>query len=519
MHGRHAERAVPSLGLLVLLVWLVTAAGAFFQDSIGINIPGETLAPELYTVLRDGGFTFARKDLTWGKVEKVKGVYNFTEFDGLVKALLPSTRLYFIIDYGNPLYTKDGDAPITSEAIAAYCRFFIGAVSHFKGKGFIFEVWNEPNWVFWKPLPNASQYLRLVGALSHAFASRPDLADEIIVGPALAAPPLGGLGLDWKFLKRVLTNRDAVCLFDYISVHLYTQYEPETRIDDYREINTLISSGWAAAGGNCSRKGKAKPGIISGEWGWSTCKILGKPGPCVFEAQTGTNNNVDQAKFLSRMYLMNGMSKVDVSIYFDFIEGTGHYGIVDVNGSSPNMTIRTKPGYQAARTLNTVLTNFTFVARRPSKILEGRVCSAYSANKTDCGHFGISQSACEKRGCCFDVPHVSGPQCYTLSKEQGNESVYVLEFEREESVPSIFPATSSPVFSVWINGTGKAAKKAKDNWTLKPNVQVNFPVRAAGMCFHQLDYLGGETVPRVCSDGEGTLTVNVTDKPAFLVGL
>ena len=131
-----------NLVVTVLAAAAAAAAGAFFQDSIGVNIPGEPLTPELSGILRGGGFRFARTDLTWDRVERVKGVYNFTEYDELVKSLKWGVRLYFIIDYGNPLYTNDGDAPITNEAVAAYSHFFVAAMSHFKGRGFIFEVWN-----------------------------------------------------------------------------------------------------------------------------------------------------------------------------------------------------------------------------------------------------------------------------------------------------------------------------------------------------------------------------------------
>ena len=53
----------------------------------------------------------------------------------------------------------------------------------------------------------------------------------------------------------------------------------------------------------------------------------------------------------------------------------------------------------------------------------GGTCASNVTDRVDCGYYGISQSECETgRGCCYELPYVSGPQCY---HHQGSGSVVV----------------------------------------------------------------------------------------------
>jgi len=83
----------------------------------------------------------------------------------------------------------------------------------------------------------------------------------------------------------------------------------------------------------------------------------------------------------------------------------------------------------------------------------------------DCGFSGITQQQCLAKGCCFQIPAPTGPQCY-------------------------YHAT---------NTTGN----------------VNFHPITTG-CFSIVNIYGDTVTSNVCTDGAGNLTVLGTDGPVYL---
>ena len=50
-------------------------------------------------------------------------------------------------------------APSTPTAINAFVNYALESLTHYKNKGIIWEMWNEPNDGYsWKPTPNATAY-------------------------------------------------------------------------------------------------------------------------------------------------------------------------------------------------------------------------------------------------------------------------------------------------------------------------------------------------------------------------
>ena len=503
-----------------------------FSNSLGINIHNLKLNNSVVSLIKNS-FGFVRTDLTWEKIERVKGIYNFTEYDLFIEHLAP-VKLYFTIDYSNKLYLPKGKAPYTEETIKYFAKFVLNSITHFKNRGFIFEIYNEPNWVFWKPYNpwrNGTAYINLVKGIINELTSvtdgnnkliitQEDLLEETIIGPALAAPPLGGLGIDDKFLNDLLKNESILCFFDYISLHLYTQYEPESRIDIYRQVTDSIKENWRNDNmcatlkkhNNNNNDKKEIPKLISGEWGWSTCKTSkNKPIPCLYkgilEAVTGANTDIDQAKFISRMYLMNTMSQVDFSVYYDLIDDGEHYGIINVmDDDDGGGGIQPKLAYKAVNTLYNILGNSTYKERISSKIINdnhNNVCNAFSKIKKDCGYYGITKNECEKKkGCCFDEPYIVGPQCYYSNG--GNETIFVLKFVTQNK---------NQILAAWRNGTGK--NKIEEEYVL---VEVEYLMEGnSSSCYQVYDYLG-KKITQVCNEKESNLLyLNISDRPRFFV--
>lgn len=275
-----------------------------------------------------GAFRWVRMDFMWHATERERGKYDFAAYDRLLAALDRSkVRPYFILDYGNDLYGEG--SPRTPESRAAFCRWVAAAMIHYKGRGILWEMWNEPNIAFWKPKPDVREYVALareVGQTIRRVAPR-----EVYVGPATS-------GFDWPFLQACL---DAGLLeyWDAVSVHPYRQNEPESVVDDWLRLRAMLDR--AAPGRNVP--------MISGEWGYSE----------LYSGQTKEK----QGQYIVRQYLANLSCGVPISIFYDWKDdGTDpketehHFGTV-LPDLSP------KPAYLAAQRLSRDLAGFSYVTR------------------------------------------------------------------------------------------------------------------------------------------------------------
>jgi len=425
-------------------------------------------------------FRIARTDFDWGGIERTKGQYDFSAFDKLYSELNTAShpvRCYWIFDYGNPLY--DGGNPPTSEvAIQAFVKYAVAGVTHFKGKGIVWEMWNEPNGGFWHPVANATAYSILANAVGKAIRGTPDIANEIYVGPATS-------GVDLTYIETVLKN-GLLDYFDAISVHPYRGGGPESVISDYAQLNTLINK-YAA--------GKSFP-IISGEWGWSTCLPPCTPGwPSIISEPV-------QAAYLVRQWFINTLSSVPISIYYDFLDDGSdptmreeNFGTLRYGYKNTSLPFEHKPAFDAAATFHSYLGSFTLRDRIQSNPVDentfilawgtqsnpGSIYSIWKTSgkpisdcnavvsPTDCGFSGITEQQCLNRGCCFKIPAPpNGPQCF-------------------------FHATNTNGTVVWK------------------------PLNSG--CFKANDIYGKEVVSKVCTDSTGILQMTASDDPQYVIPL
>ena len=271
-------------------------------------------------------FRWVRMDFDWAGIEKTKGVYDFSDYDALMAGLdSHHLRAYFILDYGNDLY-QDG-SPRTDQSRAAFCRFVEAAVKHYRHRGVVWEMWNEPNIDFWKPMPDVTQYAAL--ALAVGKTIRRVAPDEWYIGPATST-------FDWKFLQACF---DSGCLdyWDAVSVHPYRGDSPESVIADWDKLRGMIAA-----------HGKHVP-MISGEWGYSSL--------------TGGVSPQTQADYMARQYLTNLSDGVPISIWYDWkndgtnpADNESNFGSVDSSGVE-------KPAFQEALSLVGALAGYAFEKR------------------------------------------------------------------------------------------------------------------------------------------------------------
>jgi len=322
-----------------VLPWSASQPTRAVPRGLGVNIHFTDPKPGEMEMMAAAGVTIVRMDFTWNSTERVKGEYNFAHYDRLLDALdKHNMRLLAILDYGSPFY-DDWNGPRDEATRDAFVAWVKAAVTRFKGRGVLWEMWNEPNLdQFWKPRVNADDYIQL--ALAVGKAMREIAPNEAYIGPATA-------GVDFPFLEACF-RAGLLEYWDAVTVHPYRQSAPETTVEDYVQLGALIA--------RHKPEGKYVP-IISGEWGYST--------------GWARMTLEQQAKYLARQWLMNLACDVPVSIWYDWHddgddpkEPEHHFGtVLHEHREDRSPVYEPKPSYIAMKTLTEQLSGYTFDKR------------------------------------------------------------------------------------------------------------------------------------------------------------
>ena len=119
--------------------------GGTLREEVGVNIHFAKPLPGEMEMMHRLGVGAIRMDISWSSIEKQKGVYDFRDYDVLIKNLEQNhIRPLLILDYGNPLYADNG-TPDDPEWRADFTRWAVATVTHFAGRHVLWEMWNEPN--------------------------------------------------------------------------------------------------------------------------------------------------------------------------------------------------------------------------------------------------------------------------------------------------------------------------------------------------------------------------------------
>jgi len=332
--------ALPSLALAAELPEPVLPAG------VGVNIHFTTGHEKDLDLIAAGGFRFIRMDFGWGGIERKKGEYNWSAYEGLTDNLEKrGLRAIYILDYSNSLYEeaavtkhaitgkeqRDTASPQHPESVAAFAQWAAAAAKHFHGRHVIWEIWNEPNIFFWKPKPDAQQYSTL--ALATCKAIRAAEPQATIIGPASSELP-------WAYLETVFQS-GVLEYLDAVSVHPYRNRTkpPETAAADYQKLRELIVR-YAPA--------KKLP-VVSGEWGYST--------------HTKGVTLETQGEFIARQQLSNLLNGIPLSIWYDWKNDGPDPNENEHNFGTVTPDLKPKPAYTAVQTLTHELSGYRIVRR------------------------------------------------------------------------------------------------------------------------------------------------------------
>lgn len=319
-----------------------------FPEGVGVNIHFVRGRERDLDMIAAAGFKFVRMDFSWSGTERSLGRYTWDEYDELTANLdKRKLRALYILDYSNALYedkliSRDPisgkevtgiAAPRKPASVAAFARWAAAAAEHYRGRGILWEIWNEPNIGFWKPQPNVADYTAL--ALATCRAMREADPQTLILAPASS-------GFPWAFFES-LFQAGTLEHLDAVSVHPYRNYSqgPETAAADYRRLRAMIER-------DAPADKKALP-IISGEWGYAT--------------HTKGVSPATQAAFFARQQLANLYHGVPLSIWYDWKNDGTDPEYNEHNFGTVTHELQPKPAYQAVWTLTNQLSGYR-IARR-----------------------------------------------------------------------------------------------------------------------------------------------------------
>lgn len=339
-------------------------------SSFGVNSHNPKESVSVLQKMYDAGIRFIRYDLAWQNIEKIKGEYDFSVFDlTYLRAAQVGIKLMFLFDYTNPYYDNNY-SPYTDSGRKAFTNYAKAAVKHFKDKGIIWEIYNEPTgfWTFsdgTKPdfqnitsvLKCESQYALLANSVSSGIKS--EFPNEVVIGPGMAwcdGMVSPGFNNSLVFLREWYKT-GACSNLDGISLHPYRQVAPEYATLDYPSFKNDISN-------NAYNNTGKYPAIVCSEWGYSA-------GWVGIGGSTYAEREVWKSKNIPRLLLTNIMNNIPLTILYDWMnDGSSQtnpehqFGLVlpyDQSSANPNITVLNS--YNALKTLSTQLSGYSYLGR------------------------------------------------------------------------------------------------------------------------------------------------------------
>ncbi len=202
------------LGVAVLFVAVLCAEASPWGISCHPHSPMEWQnIDKQFGMMRDAGMTSFRHDMKFSWIAAKKGEYNFKSYDELIAKADEYGLHYLPIleGYDWEIEKTRPDAKPLYQYPEEWRKFVRACAERYKGKLKIWEIWNEQDGGFWKPHPDAAQYVPL---LKIAYEELKAVDPENVV-------MVGGL-CSWNAgYLRDMYAAGAKGYFDAVAVHPY----------------------------------------------------------------------------------------------------------------------------------------------------------------------------------------------------------------------------------------------------------------------------------------------------------
>jgi hypothetical protein len=121
------------------------------NDYFGIVHAGNRKTPEEYNLLDEMGVNWILRTFDWYEIEKEKGVFDFSALDEYVEfAVKENKKIIAVLAYESSWLNSGKEKYIAPDEIPLFLNYVEKTVNHFKGKIDAWEIWNEPNFMFWR---------------------------------------------------------------------------------------------------------------------------------------------------------------------------------------------------------------------------------------------------------------------------------------------------------------------------------------------------------------------------------
>ncbi|MBY0213510.1 MULTISPECIES: cellulase family glycosylhydrolase [Priestia] len=317
------------------------------SETMGTNIH-ELQWSANFSLMNDYGVSISRDALVWSIIEKKKGTYDFVHngeinYDNFIENMENNhLRPYLMLLYTNDLYNNH--MALDNERVKqGYANWAAASAKRYKNKNIIWEIYNEPNgeW-FWTPQENSAQNYADVVKRTAPLIRKND-PSGLVVAPALAEVE------DWSLKWLEDTLKEGILDYvDAIAVHPYRTSNPETVMEGYDKIRSLIA-----------KYTTRNIPLISGEWGYSNVPNWNNQGASYIVA-----DELQQAQYNTRMLLINQSQNIRASIVYDWKDDgqdatlvEHHFGLMNYDQTAP------KQAGLAFKVLSDTLGQYQFVER------------------------------------------------------------------------------------------------------------------------------------------------------------
>ena len=297
-------------------------------------------------MLRALGVGCLRLDFRWAEIEAQPGDYEFSGLDTALAGLSEAgiDVLALLTGAAPWAVTNDDDSTIDPADFAAFAA---ATATHFSGRLKHYEIWNEPNWYFWRPEPNPHAYGALLKSAAAAIRSA-DPAARVVLGGNFSLEGMFA-GRLWQFLYDVAeAHPDLAAAFDVLSYHPYTAFQiepPELGNSDTRASLVRMTAAIRAFGQHIGEPADGWP-LWNTEMGWATSNV-GEDGQALYIVRALL---ISAALGVERVVLYNATDEdpaSDVPLPAEWHYGLIYYDVDAADGSPP----QPKPSYLAVQAL------------------------------------------------------------------------------------------------------------------------------------------------------------------------
>jgi hypothetical protein len=221
------------------------------EDYFGVHpSSGDGPTERLYEFLDRMGVVWLRSTFDWSSVERTMGVWDFSAYDEYVeKSAAAGKKILAVLAYDVPWIHADNKSrrSINPEQLPHYLRYVEEMVRHYRGKVQAYEIWNEPNWLFWKG--SKKDFYELTRAAAEKI--RETDPEAIIVAGSFNRVPKNFIrGI---FRAGAMKNVDAVSFHPYDisprgSLRLYDQFKKTLAGEGYTGDIWVTEAGYPTGG-------------------------------------------------------------------------------------------------------------------------------------------------------------------------------------------------------------------------------------------------------------------------------